>query len=103
MNDINNMGEKITVGLGYRFIGQRQPVAHFTLVDINPDNRQAKLLAIKSKKFLWVDVDSLVLMNTTGNKKKAEMLMLDSGGVYLKGLIGKDHYENWIKRSEVKS
>lgn len=100
MDSFNNMGEKVTVGLGYRFIGQRRSDAHFTLVDINPVNRKAKLLAIKSKNIVWVDVDSLVLMNTSGNRKKAEILNHEPAGLYLKGLIGKEHYESWIERME---
>lgn len=91
------MNRTITVGLGYRFANQRKPNAHFTLVDINPDNHTAKLLAVKSKKCIWVDIDSLILMQTEGNKRKAKAL-IDDDGTYLKKLIGAEHFENWIKR-----
>ena len=91
------MSQTITVGLGYRFANQRKPNAHFTLIDINTGNHTAKLLAVKSKKWIWVDIDSLILMQTEGNKRKAKAL-IDDDGTYLKGLIGAEHFENWIKR-----
>lgn len=101
MNNYNGMGEKIVVGLGYRFIGQTKKDAHFTLVYINTVNNTGKLLAFKSKASIWVNLDSLVRMNTEGNGKKLEALINDSDGSYLKGLIGKKYYDEWAKRGEV--
>lgn len=100
-NFINKRGEMITVGLNYRFDGQLATHAYFTLVDIDADSNQAKLVAKKSKKSLWVDVDSLICLQTDGNKNRAERLANDTDGSYLKGLLDKQDYKNWMARNEV--